>query len=369
MTVQDIYSKVQDGKIKSDIELQREIVYPLEKQQLVIDSIVKSIPLPAFYLWQNDDGTLEVLDGKQRIHSIKRFKNNDIRYEGKLWAETPSDIQDIINKTELPIIIISGDEQLKRTVFYRINTLGEALSDFEVLNGLYSGEYLRGLTTFVSGDKAAIKVLGDNARGKAAIAALKHLVMLKNEKNYNDYVEANQSNSFDKDQRFLSKPYKFITTIFSDKVLKAIDHTHLVHLAFDNTNDKTLWQQHKNEINDRIETFIISDEWKLLNKTGKCQLCDDIIFSVVGGITTDPQRLFTPEQKRQHIERLEAVGDVIDTDKPRHKYQCKGACEQWFYDDELEMDHILPWSKGGRTELSNAQLLCRTCNSSKGNGA
>ena len=53
MTIKDLYEQVRDGKIISDISLQREIVYNTEKQQLVIDSIATGIPLPAFYLWEN----------------------------------------------------------------------------------------------------------------------------------------------------------------------------------------------------------------------------------------------------------------------------------------------------------------------------
>ena len=32
----------------------------------------------------------------------------------------------------------------------------------------------------------------------------------------------------------------------------------------------------------------------------------------------------------------------------------------------MEFDHILPLSKGGKTELDNLQLLCRKCNRGKG---
>ena len=65
MTIKDLYEQLRDGKIVSDIELQREIIYDNEKQALVIDSLATGIPLPAFYLWQGESGILEVLDGKQ----------------------------------------------------------------------------------------------------------------------------------------------------------------------------------------------------------------------------------------------------------------------------------------------------------------
>jgi len=41
-------------------------------------------------------------------------------------------------------------------------------------------------------------------------------------------------------------------------------------------------------------------------------------------------------------------------------------CQKEFTFDEFEIDHITPLSKGGRTELKNAQLLCKRCNVLKG---
>lgn len=63
------------------------------------------------------------------------------------------------------------------------------LSPYEVLNGLYHGEYLRGLTSYVSNDKDAIKVLGQNSRGKNQMRVIKYICILKEIKNLNDYVK------------------------------------------------------------------------------------------------------------------------------------------------------------------------------------
>ena len=123
MNIKTLYEQLRDGKIISDIELQREIVYDTEKQMLVIDSIVNGIPLPAFYFWKNDDGILEVLDGKQRIEAIKKFIENDIQYQDKLWKQTDKKIQDIINNAELSIIVCEGKEQLKREIYLEELTL------------------------------------------------------------------------------------------------------------------------------------------------------------------------------------------------------------------------------------------------------
>lgn len=41
-------------------------------------------------------------------------------------------------------------------------------------------------------------------------------------------------------------------------------------------------------------------------------------------------------------------------------------CKTYLTFENTEVDHIFPWSKGGKTDLSNARLICSSCNSSKG---
>ena len=50
----------------------------------------------------------------------------------------------------------------------------------------------------------------------------------------------------------------------------------------------------------------------------------------------------------------------------RDNYRCK-LCGRSERQDYLEIDHIKPISKGGKSTLDNLQTLCRTCNKQKGN--
>jgi hypothetical protein len=43
------------------------------------------------------------------------------------------------------------------------------------------------------------------------------------------------------------------------------------------------------------------------------------------------------------------------------------CCGKKYKYEEMEGDHIKPWSKGGKTEIANLQMLCRDCNRRKSN--
>ena len=72
--------------------------------------------------------------------------------------------------------------------------------------------------------------------------------------------------------------------------------------------------------------------------------------------------LLTGEKKVLNL-RTFADRDKI-TMYNRQKGLC-ALCGKPFDIKEMHADHIIPWSKGGITELSNGQMLCTTCNLSK----
>ena len=62
-------------------------------------------------------------------------------------------------------------------------------------------------------------------------------------------------------------------------------------------------------------------------------------------------RAFTANQKREAYERQKGICAV---------------CGKHFELEEMEADHITPWSKGGKTDAANCQMLCLPCNRQKG---
>ena len=46
---------------------------------------------------------------------------------------------------------------------------------------------------------------------------------------------------------------------------------------------------------------------------------------------------------------------------------CKKCGKKCASIEEMEADHIVPWSKGGHTVLENCQMLCKNCNRTKSN--
>ncbi len=364
MTVKELYEKVVSGKIISNIELQRAIVYDRAKQELVIDSIYHGIPLPAFYLWENEDGILEVLDGKQRIEAITLFKQGDIKYNGKTWKEYAydSDVQEVIDQTELTIITCNGTEEKKREIFKRINTLGVPLSRYEVLNGLYHGEYLEGLDYYMRNDANARKVLPTASidRGDNKLHLLEYIYYVRNDSRFpkkdelDEYVKQRKDESFNDEVKKI-KPYiSFIRDVLSDK--SKIPAVLKFKLAVKYVKERAIWLQHKDAIWKEVNEFMKSEGYKL-SPTKEADI-EAMILGIVNNQRVDPKRRFTQDDKDRLLSEMTPDADGL--------YEC-AVCHQHFAPNELEVDHKTPWSLGGRTVLSNAQLLCSACNSRKSN--
>ena len=75
-SVQSIISDLDHGSINLDIEYQREIVWSDDKQAFFIQSLLKGIAPNPIILNIDEEGNKQCIDGKQRLTSILRFREN-----------------------------------------------------------------------------------------------------------------------------------------------------------------------------------------------------------------------------------------------------------------------------------------------------
>ena len=78
--------------------------------------VIDSIPLPVFYLAEDDLGRMVVVDGLQRLSTFRRFVNNELRLKlpsrndlnKKQFQELPPKLQNRVEDCNLVLYIIDA---------------------------------------------------------------------------------------------------------------------------------------------------------------------------------------------------------------------------------------------------------------------
>lgn len=139
-------------KLVLDPEFQRKYKWDkdgFERASKFIESCLMRIPLPACYFAENDKGNHLVIDGVQRITTIKRFFNDEFKLEGlsvfkelegKLFSEL-GDYKNELENTTIRCIILRKEnpKELIQEIFARLNQGAVQLTSQEIRHAIYPG--------------------------------------------------------------------------------------------------------------------------------------------------------------------------------------------------------------------------------------
>jgi len=158
-TVFEVVRRIGQKKFVMDPDFQREFVWPVEKQSKLIESVLMRIPLPVFYLAEDEQGRRVVVDGLQRLTTFDRFLNNKFglklkdqpKLDGKLFGELAPNLQTRVEDCNLVLYVIDSKvpERARLDIFERVNS-GELLTRQQMRNSLYSGAATKFLKTEAS---------------------------------------------------------------------------------------------------------------------------------------------------------------------------------------------------------------------------
>jgi len=341
------------GKLTIRPPYQREFVYNLKQQEEVIHTVLKGFPLNIMYWVKTGNDSFEVLDGQQRTLSIMQFLSHKLQIkidEKSYYSDSlPDDLYNQILDYEFMVYICEGSESEKLAWFKVVNIAGEKLSDQELRNSVYTGEWLSDAKRHFSKRNCAAKGLGDKyikgdpIRQELLETALEGISDFQHLKDITDYMAAHRSDA-DADElwQYFQDVIRWIEKIFPkyNKSMHGLNWCLLYN------------KYHNNKYNSATMTAEVS------------RLMEDEEVTKKSGI----YEYLLSRDENPFAAKLLNLRAFSDRDKKTAYERQKGICpicKKHFEFDEMAGDHIKPWSKGGLTELKNCQMLCRECNSKK----
>ena len=133
-----------------------------------MNSILHQFPLNVMYWSDNGDGTYEMLDGQQRTISICQYLNGDFSLNYQYFHNLTQEEQQQILDYKLMIYICKGTDTEKLDWFKIINIAGEKLTEQELRNAIYTGEWLSDAKKYFSKNQCIAYKIGEryNEKGK-----------------------------------------------------------------------------------------------------------------------------------------------------------------------------------------------------------
>ena len=363
ITVHDMFEGYKDSQEEGVVayrglldirpKYQREFVYDDKKRNAVIDTVLKDYPLNVMYWAVNGNGTYEVIDGQQRTLSICQYVNGDFSIKDKdgnpqYFHTQKPDKQEQIFNYKLMVYFCEGTETEKLAWFKTVNIAGERLTEQELRNAVYCGDWLTHAKRYFSKSGCAAVKVGDKyVKGQAIRQELLETAL--------EWISIDRGCSI---EDYMSKHAR-------------------------DAEATELWEYYRNVIDWVRMTFTkyrkemkeVNRDWGKLYYDFKDNHYDTILLEQeIDNLMQDDDVTSSKGIYLYVLTRQERFLNLrtFDQRTRRAAYESQQGrcplCGMTYKYEEMEADHIIPWSKGGHTTADNCQMLCKNCNRMKGNG-
>ena len=354
------------GKLTIQPEYQRNYIYADGKRDVaVIESVLKGYPLGLIYFNKVDDNHFEVLDGQQRITSIGRYvtgrfavkDENDMEQN---FSSLAKDKQEKILNTKLLIYECEGSESQIKEWFKTINIAGVPLNQQELFNAIYSGPFVTlGKQEFSNSQNSNVMkwsayITGNVNRQDFWERALEWVSKSK----VDEYMSKHRyDENINEVKTYFNAVIDWVSTIFIDveREMKGLEWGRLYD-SYSNTpyDSKTLSEKVKK---------LYADPY-VKNRRG--------IFEYLLGGEVDTKllsvRVFDEATKKSVYAQQTAIANEKEVSNCSYCVIGHDANKTRIWTlKEMDADHVTAWSKGGKTNIKNCELLCKSHNRAKGN--
>ncbi|HAW58069.1 MAG TPA: HNH endonuclease [Bacteroidales bacterium] len=355
------------GKLTIQPEYQRNYIYASDggkKEIAVIESVLKGYPIGLIYFNKVAEDKFEVLDGQQRITSLGRFiadkfaikDENGMQY----FSGMAKDKKTKILETKLLIYECEGTESEIKEWFKTINIVGVPLNNQELLNAVYSGPFVTlAKAEFSNSQNANIQKWSAYIKGNANRQDfLERALDWVSQGNIGDYMSRHRyDNNIKELKTYFNSVIDWVSSVFIDveDEMRGLEWGRLYE-----TYHKKSYDPKKVS----AEVCKLYADLYIKNRKG--------IFEYVLGGLVDTKllevRVFDEVTKK-------AVYTTQTTKADKNGESNCPLCalghdanksKIWSF-DEMDADHVSAWSKGGKSDIKNCQMLCKTHNRAKGN--
>ena len=354
------------GKLTIQPEYQRNYIYADGVRDVrVIESILKGYPLGLIYFNKPSEDTLEVLDGQQRITSVGRyvlgrFAIKDENGMEQYFSGLASNKQELILNTTLLIYECEGTESEIKEWFKTINIAGVPLNNQELLNAVYSGQFVTlGKAEFSNSQNANIQKWSAYISGSVNRQAfLEQALDWVSKGNIGDYMSKHRrDDNINELKTYFNTVISWVSNVFSDveSEMCGLEWGRLYELYHNKPYSPTV-------VSEKIKSLYADPYVK--SRRG--------IFEYILGGSTDSKlldvRVYDEATKKSICAKQTAEAEKKGISNCSYCAIGHDANKTKIWKlAEMDADHVTAWSKGGATDIKNCEMLCKTHNRAKGN--